>query len=463
MAVMMRDHGTGAVVVVDESERPIGIVTERDLVYKVVATDDGRATAASVMSSPPITISPGDHLYQAIALMTQRRCRRLVVVDENGGLAGFLSMRDLLQFQGYEPRVIIERLETAKDLDALRLVQRDIDRLAQRLLLGDVDSQTIAEVLTHFNDALTRRVLMLNQRRLAAEGLDAPTVPFAWVSFGSEGRREQVLRGDQDNGMIVADGGAGSQADDGALAYYRRLSAAVNEDLAECGFALCDGGVMAREEQYFGTLSTWLKRVDAMVHSFADGQSLRDLTIFLDCRLVAGDGRLVENLWTRALRVMHEYPVAVRALAEDAATKAVALNFLGRLHYDRDGNGERGIDIKRTGMLPLVAAVKAIAMDKQVRATSTAGRIAALLELGVLDRTSAADLLAADHLFLKLKLQASVERATYEADPGGREAPAAGHFIYPQQWTDAERQHLRAALRSVGHLLERLRFQYVIT
>lgn len=410
------------------------------------------------MSSPPITISPDDHLYQAIASMTQRRCRRLVVVDGSGRLAGFLSMRDLLQFQGYEPRVIVERLDTAADVPALRLVQRDIDRLAERLLLGDVDSQTIAEVLTHFNDSLTRRVLMLNQRRLADEGLDAPTVPFAWVSFGSEGRREQVLRGDQDNGMIVADGGA-----DDALAYYRRLAAAANQDLADCGFALCDGGVMAREEQYFGTLTTWLERVNSMVRGFADGQSLRDLTIFLDCRLVAGDGRVVDQLWTRALRALQSYPVAVRALAEDAATKGVALNFLGRLHYERDGNGGRGIDIKRTGMLPLVAAVKAIAIDKQVRATSTAGRIAALLELGALDRSSAADLLAADHLFLKLKLQASVERATYEADPAGREAPAAGHFIYPQQWTDAERQHLRAALRSVGSLLDRLRFQYVIT
>ena len=455
----MRDRDAGAVVVVDESGQAVGIVTERDLVYKVVATDDDQATARSVMSSPPITISLDDHLYQATALMTQRRCRRLVVVDDAGRLAGFLSMRDLLQFQGYEPRVILERLDTAADLTALRSVQQDIDRLAQRLLLGDVDSQTIAEVLTHFNDSLTRRVLALNQRRLADEGLDAPTAPFAWVSFGSEGRREQVLRGDQDNGMIVADSGD----DDASLAYYRQLAAAVNQDLAACGFTLCDGGVMAREDRYFGPLATWLERVETMVHSFADGQPLRDLTIFLDCRLVSGDGRLVEQLWTRALRVLQAYPVAVRALAEDAATKGVALNFLGRLHYERDGNGRRGIDIKRTGMLPLVAAVKAIAIDQQVRATSTAGRIAALLELGALDRTAATDLLAADHLFLKLKLQSSLERAAAETDTPGQQPPPPGHFIYPQRWTDAERQNLRAALRSVGHLLDRLRFQYMIT
>ncbi|MHB1343207.1 MAG: CBS domain-containing protein, partial [Thermoleophilia bacterium] len=86
MARLMKSHNTGSVVVVDEDDRPLGIVTERDMVYKVVATSAGDLTAREIMSSPPVMVQPDDFVYQAISLMMRRRCRRLIVAHETGEL-----------------------------------------------------------------------------------------------------------------------------------------------------------------------------------------------------------------------------------------------------------------------------------------------------------------------------------------------------------------------------------------
>ena len=95
MALLMKSHSTGSVVVVDD-DGPVGIVTERDLVYKVVATGAGELTAGEIMSSPPVIVHPDDFIYQAVGLMMRRRCRRLIVVHEAGGLAGLISMLSLI-------------------------------------------------------------------------------------------------------------------------------------------------------------------------------------------------------------------------------------------------------------------------------------------------------------------------------------------------------------------------------
>ncbi len=447
MAVLMKSHNTGSVVVVDDA-RPLGIVTERDLVYKVVATGAGDLTAGEIMSSPPVTINPDDFIYQAVGLMMRRRCRRLIVVHETGGLAGLISMRDLMRLQAYDHRIIMERVAKAHSVDELSEIRPEIDDFVHRLLLADVDGPSLAGILTDFNDAVSQRIILLAELGLRGEDMRPPLSGFAWLTFGSEGRREPVLRGDQDNGIVIEDGADGERA----RTYYRELARRVNEDMAAYGFELCDGGVMAREDKYFGTLPEWRRRIATLVDGSGDGKLLRDLTIVLDMRHLAGDERLTQDLWQHCLQYIQGNPPALRALAEDATSKGVALNFLGRLRYEKDSEGRRGINVKKYGILPLTAAVKAIAIEHQVTATATPERIAALEEQNVLERDSATDVRFAHELFLRLKLQASVETVFHEQ--------TSGHFFYPEDWTDLERTNLRRAFKAVDNLLSFLRVRY---
>lgn len=450
MALLMRERNTGSVVVVDAENKPLGIVTERDLVYKVVAEAcSGDLTASDIMSSPPVVIHPDDFVYQAIHLMTRRRCRRLIVVNDTGELAGFLSMRDIMRLEASDSRVLLERIAKAGSIEDLRAVRPDIDEFVHRLFLGDVDGRSLSEIMTDFNEAVTRRIIFLNEMRLKAEGAQAPRFPYAWVSFGSEGRKEQVLRGDQDNGLIMSD-----EATPEAREYYHELAARINLDLADYGFELCKGGVMAREEKYFGTLREWKARALHMIRNSNEGRELRDLTIILDLKHVVGREALTEELWGFILAELQNDPPAMRALAEDAVTKTVPLTLLGRLRYEKDHEGRRGINVKKYGMLPLTAGVKALAMDRQVRVTSTPERIVALRDLGALERNTAADLLLAHELLLRLKLQASLEKVIHNQ--------TATHFFYPEDWTDWERHNLKRAFKAIDRLLSFLRFHFAL-
>lgn len=102
----------------------------------------------------------------------------------------------------------------------------------------------------------------------------------------------------------------------------------------------------------------------------------------------------------------------------------------------------------------MTAAVKAFACDRGVGDTSTAARIRGLRELGVFDRDSAAELLVAHSLFLRLKLEASSESVVH-----GK--PTAS-FIYPQEWTEWDKQDLRRAFKAVNHLQGLLRSHFLL-
>ena len=100
-AKLMRKHHVGALVVVDglESKRPIGIVTDRDLVLALMAEglDPEVFTAGDIMSTELVTANAGLDAMNAVQLMRANRLRRIVIVDDDGRLAGIVSMEDLLE------------------------------------------------------------------------------------------------------------------------------------------------------------------------------------------------------------------------------------------------------------------------------------------------------------------------------------------------------------------------------
>jgi CBS domain-containing protein len=98
-ARLMRDNDVGSVPVVDDtsSKHLVGIVTDRDIVIKVLA--DGMAngmTIDRVMTRDPVTCNPADDIQNAMDRMSQHRVRRIPVVDEQGRLQGIIAQADLL-------------------------------------------------------------------------------------------------------------------------------------------------------------------------------------------------------------------------------------------------------------------------------------------------------------------------------------------------------------------------------
>jgi CBS domain-containing protein len=96
-ATLMRDENIGAVVIA-ESGRPLGMVTDRDLVIRVIADgmEAGKTQLRDVMSGEPIFLGGERSIEQVIAAMGSLAIRRVPVVDEAGLLCGLVSMDDML-------------------------------------------------------------------------------------------------------------------------------------------------------------------------------------------------------------------------------------------------------------------------------------------------------------------------------------------------------------------------------
>lgn len=107
LAELMRAHHVGAVVVTSvghQAHRPIGIVTDRDVVVEVVATglDAETITAADLIRVPVIVINEQDSLLDAIHRMRSRGVRRLPVIDSRGQLSGIITFDDVLHALTHE-------------------------------------------------------------------------------------------------------------------------------------------------------------------------------------------------------------------------------------------------------------------------------------------------------------------------------------------------------------------------
>jgi len=101
VAKLMRKSHVGAVVIVDgpTTKRPVGIVTDRDIVVEVVAAgQDARAlTAGEVMSDTLATTSAEDDMHWSLKIMRDHGVRRLPVVNERGAMVGIVALDDLLK------------------------------------------------------------------------------------------------------------------------------------------------------------------------------------------------------------------------------------------------------------------------------------------------------------------------------------------------------------------------------
>ncbi len=130
-------------------------------------------------------------------------------------------------------------LAAAQDGSMLKDVAGDIRALTQ-CASGQLPAHALTAMISALNDELTRRVIALACAQLPPVAFD-----WCWIALGSEGRQEQTFASDQDNGIVFADG----DDPEAQRALLLPLARRINLMLAECGFALCRGNIMASNPQ----------------------------------------------------------------------------------------------------------------------------------------------------------------------------------------------------------------------
>jgi CBS domain-containing protein len=122
VAKLMRRNHVGAVVIVDgqDSKRPRGIVTDRDIVVDVVAAgqDPRTVTAGEVMSDSLATTAADDDVSWALKIMRNHGVRRLPVVDGRGAMVGLVALDDLLRFYSSTLNDVAQALGTERVVES---------------------------------------------------------------------------------------------------------------------------------------------------------------------------------------------------------------------------------------------------------------------------------------------------------------------------------------------------------
>ena len=123
VAQLMRKEHVGSVVVLDDGGRkPLGIVTDRDLVVEVMAPglDARTITAGEVMTPSPAVTHENDDALWALKTMRERGVRRLPVVDEAGAMTGIVSLDDLMERFGSAFGDVVQALGTERAVETWR-------------------------------------------------------------------------------------------------------------------------------------------------------------------------------------------------------------------------------------------------------------------------------------------------------------------------------------------------------
>ncbi|MFF0560085.1 CBS domain-containing protein [Streptomyces sp. NPDC020472] len=174
IARLLDEYGITAVPVVDEENRPVGVVSEADLLRRHTAKD-GPSTAEAMMSSPAVTARPSWTAVEAARLMERHRVKRLPVVDADGRLIGVLSRSDLLQLFLRRDRSIQEEIREDVIVRILHLspsaVHIDVDE-GRVTLSGTLERANLGPILVRLCETVDGVVEVVD--RMTCEGGEGP-------------------------------------------------------------------------------------------------------------------------------------------------------------------------------------------------------------------------------------------------------------------------------------------------
>ncbi|MCG2581978.1 MAG: DUF294 nucleotidyltransferase-like domain-containing protein [Marinobacter sp.] len=439
----MHENNVGSIVITDDERHPVGIFTLRDL-RTMVAEEKGSldTPVGQVMTKRPICLTSHADAFEAAMLMAEYHFAHLCVVDEEHRLIGVVSERDLFSLQRVDLVNLARTIGTATHLRTLVSLRSEVSRLVDAMLAHGADSGQVVKIITTLNDVTVRRVLELNIKK------NDPGVPFTWLTFGSEGRQEQTLLTDQDNGILfeTPDGMTEDQAREKLLPFAET----VNRELAECGFTLCKGNIMASNPKLCLSGREW----DDWFIRFIDASTPQNLvysSIFLDMRAVFGPNEPLEELYGKVLARIQKNALFQKMLAGNAMNRRPPLTMFRNFRYAPDGK-KHTIDLKRQGLAPFVETVRVFALANGVEEANTLERMDRLVAKGAFDPKDANAWKEAYSLIQAIRMRAHQEMLD-------RGEPLS-NYIDPDDLNPLDRRILRESFRQAQRLQQKLEVTY---
>jgi CBS domain-containing protein len=301
-AMRMTENGVGSIIIVNEENHPIGIITDRDLRKNIATGKYSRNVAVSTfMSTPVICVAPDVTMADVQITMVRNRIHHLCVTQTgtpNAPVVGVISEHDLLVIQGNNPAILLKEIRKSRNPAGLKQLREKAETLLKKYLYQEVAISFISTVMSEVNDAIIIRSVEMAEQEMEQEGLGQPPVAYCWLGLGSEGREEQLLRTDQDNALVYRD--VPEEQAEAAKAFFLKMAAKVTRILNQVGFEYCPGEMMASNPAWCLPLSGWQEQFSRWILNPTQKSILYSHHLF----------RFQRNLWRPILATAAErtYP-----------------------------------------------------------------------------------------------------------------------------------------------------------
>ena len=422
-------------VLVRDGER-VGMFTTTDLRDALLRPVQPQRLALREVARFELVGVPADaEVFEALLAMIRHRVHR-VVVREGTAIVGVLSQLELMSFLANHSHLIALQIEQASRVEDLQRAAAQIDAMVV-LLHGDgIRIELVSRLVHELNRQLLARLwVMLAPPELVANS--------CLMVMGSEGRGEQILKTDQDNGLLLRDGYP--------LAGVEQVARSFNAALIQFGYPPCPGNIMVTNPLWRQPLAAFQAEL-ARWMSGQPAEGAMHLAIFLDAVTVAGDAGLLQDARRFIDRHLagNDLFFARFALAADQVGESG--RWWARLSSLRGRDDGEAFDLKKLGTFPVVHGARTLALQHHVAEIATADRLRVLAERGHLPGPLARDVTEALHFLMVLKLDNNLRQR--------RAGEPVGNRVRLSTLGTLERDLLKEALAIIKGFRQHLRLTY---
>jgi len=392
----MEETRVSCIYLKDGNDKIVGYLTDILLRDRIIGERLSPETLASeIMDRKPSKVSVNSFVFEAVLKMYRHNSKYLLI-EKDGDYIGFQSRNRLLAEQSQSPILFIQSVKLANSDNELREKWLEAPKIIRQLLDRGVHTGIANQVITTISDSIAEKVI---ERTIAAMG-PAPA-KFCFMVLGSEGRKEQTFKTDQDNAIIYED--KANEHREEVRAYFLEFSKRVSESLDHIGFSFCTGGYMAMNPKWTHSLSHWKRNYEEWVAD-AVPETIIKFTTFFDCRFLYGDESIIQELYGFLDELLQKPMERVfYFMAKNALQYEPPLTFFKGIKTFTKGNNEV-FDVKRA-MTPIVDLVRVYALKNRIKTVNTGERIRLLHQQGVFSDQEAEELRQSYYLLMSLRLK----------------------------------------------------------
>ncbi|MGM0473069.1 MAG: DUF294 nucleotidyltransferase-like domain-containing protein [Bacteroidota bacterium] len=441
-AIMARKQKN--IIFISQEENIIGVINNSDLKKRVLAKNASpEKPVVEFMTSPVLHISEDAPLYEALLKMKTHHVSHLATLGADNKVSGVIGFEKLFEFQHNAISFMVREIGIAENVARISETYKRLPVLISALIESGSRTINLTNIITSVNDAVHKRVI-----ELAVEDLGAPPCRFSFMVFGSEGRKEQTLATDQDNGIVFEN--AENQAEEDVKAYFLSLGERVNRDLHDTGYHYCRGEVMARNPKWTQSLGHWKKQFTGWINN-SNPEAIMEANIFFDFRSVYGDEDLIRELREHVNDTSENKAVFFYHMAQSVLKIKPPLNIFGNIVGEDSETDELNLDSKKI-LFPVISFLRLYALREKISETNSMERAGLLHSGKVIDNGTYGEITQAWSFMTMLRLRSQVHSIIQNEAPG--------NLINMKELSRIEQSTLKKIFSGVSELQTQVGFDF---